>query len=60
MNVIQPAATTDATPAPHNPDPIRCINGDWGFWDETWSDWSGGFATEADARAAFRTYCENL
>lgn len=30
----------------------------WGFWDETWSEWTGGYASEADARAALKEYCE--
>ena len=43
-----------------NNDPVDCINGDWGFWNETWSDWYGGYKNEEEARIALRDYCETL
>jgi S-formylglutathione hydrolase FrmB len=36
---------------------IEYMNNGWGFWDETWIDFHGGYATEAEANAALRHYC---
>lgn len=42
-------------------DPVgRCGESDWGFWDETWIHWHGGYADEAEARAKFAEYCTHL
>ena len=41
-------------------DPVGTIEGDWGFWDETWSDWHGGHADETAARAACSEYAKTL
>lgn len=41
-------------------DPVECRMGDWGFWDETWSDWRGGYTSEAEARMALRDYCTDF
>ena len=41
----------------HNSDPVECLNGDWGFWDESWSVWYGGHKDEAEARAKLEEYC---
>lgn len=32
----------------------------WGFWDETWSVWHGGYADEAAARAGLDAYAKEL
>ena len=37
--------------------PIDCIGGQWGFWDETWSDWHGPYENELAARQALKDYC---
>lgn len=39
-------------------DPVGRFGNDWGFWDETWSGWNGGFSTEAAARQGLQEYCE--
>ncbi len=41
-------------------DPIGHIGPDWGFWNETWSDWHGGYANEGAARAALAAYAATL
>lgn len=41
-------------------DPIECLNGGWGFWDETWGHWYGPYENEMAARSALREYAENL
>lgn len=41
-------------------DPVGTLDGDWGFWDETWSNWHGGFADEPAARAGCRVYADTL
>ena len=41
-------------------DPVGRIGNDWGFWDETWSNWHGGFADEPAARAGVRAYAATL
>lgn len=50
-------ATADVGTTAHNSDPVECRDGDWGFWDEVWSNWTGGFNSEAEARMALRDYC---
>ena len=44
-----------------NPNPVRFDpeNMDWGYWDETWSYWTGGYQTEAEANKALQEYCEH-
>ena len=41
-------------------DPVGSIGSDWGFWDETWSYWHGGFADETAARAGLKAYAATL
>lgn len=41
-------------------DPVRFENDKWGFWDETWSHWEGGYATEEEARRALANYCREV
>lgn len=41
-------------------DPVGRIGDDWGFWDETWSNWHGGHADEPAARAALAEYANVL
>lgn len=41
-------------------DPVGRIGDDWGFWDETWSHWHGGFADETAARAGLGAYAATL
>jgi len=41
-------------------DPVEQHDDGWGYWDETWSDWHGGFKTEADARADLKRYCKEV
>jgi hypothetical protein len=46
---------------PENPAyPVGSIGDDWGFWDETWSHWYGGYGSEAFARDALSVYCLTL
>lgn len=40
--------------------PVGRIGDDWGFWNETWSDWYGGHATQAAASAACTAYARTL
>lgn len=41
-------------------DPVGRIGDDHGFWDETWSNWHGGYADEDAARTACIAYGETL
>jgi len=41
-------------------DPVGSIGADWGFWDETWSHWYGGYDDEGGARDACREYADRL
>jgi hypothetical protein len=41
-------------------DPVGRIGDDWGFWEENWADWNGGYADEPSARAACREHCRRL
>jgi hypothetical protein len=41
-------------------DPVGHIGDDWGFWNEVWADWYGGYADEASARAGLEEYCKTL
>lgn len=41
-------------------DPVGRLGDDWGFWDETWADWHGGHADEAEARQGLREYAARL
>ena len=41
-------------------DPVGRIGDDWGFYDETWIDWHGGFADETAARAGCAAYAATL
>jgi hypothetical protein len=47
---------------PSNPaDPVgRHGEADWGFWDESWSHWHGGYADETEARTKLAEYCTHL
>jgi len=50
---------------PANPqkesDPVgRHGESDWGFWDECWLHWHGGYADEAEARTKLAEYHEHL
>lgn len=46
----------------HNTNPVRYDpeNDDWGWWDETWTEWTGGFATEAVANQNLKSYLQGL
>ena len=44
----------------YNPDPVRYENGQWGFYDETWSEWHGPYVSEKAARAALAKYCRDV
>lgn len=35
-------------------------DGNWWFWDETWTDQRGPYDTEKDARKALREYATDL
>lgn len=41
-------------------DPVGTLDGDWGFWNEVWCDWIGGFANEEEARAGCQAYAARL
>lgn len=41
-------------------DPIGRYKGDWGFWDECWCDWHGGYADEAAARRGLAEYVQDV
>ncbi len=41
-------------------DPVGRISDDWGFWDETWSSWHGGFADQASAREGCAQYARDV
>lgn len=43
-------------------DPVyqSTVDGKWYFWDETWSDPSGPFKSEQEARRRLKWYCENI
>lgn len=41
-------------------DPVFEVDGAWYFWDETWADKLGPFASEAEARTELRAYCATL
>lgn len=41
-------------------DPVGRIGDDWGFWDEVWSNWHGGFADEPAAREGLKAYAATL
>lgn len=41
-------------------DPVGTIGGDWGFWDEIWTHWHGGYTDEAAARVALAAYADTL
>lgn len=41
-------------------DPVGSIGTDWGFWDETWSQWHGGYADEQAARDGLKAYALSL
>ena len=41
-------------------DPVGRIGDDWGFWNEVWADWYGGYADEAAARAGLSAYAKTL
>ncbi len=41
-------------------DPVAFLNGAWGFWDETWADFRGGYQDEDAARQGLRDYCARL
>lgn len=37
---------------------INDDDGSWGFWDETWTDFTFGYATKEDATRAVKGYCD--
>tara|TARA_B100000953_G_scaffold176524_1_gene145428 strand:- start:200 stop:454 length:255 start_codon:yes stop_codon:yes gene_type:complete len=41
-------------------DPVGQYKGDWGFWDECWCDWHGGYADEAAARQGLAEYVQHV
>lgn len=41
-------------------DPIDCLDGDWGYWDETWCNRHGEYSNEAEAREALQNYITNV
>lgn len=44
----------------HNPNPLFYRNGQWFFYDETWSNEHGPYPTHAQASAALAAYCHYL
>jgi hypothetical protein len=44
----------------HNSNPVRCIDGDWGFYEEDWATWHGGYNSEAEANEAIAAYCRDV
>lgn len=56
----QATCTTDVSVAAHNPDPVRFLDGEWGFYEEDWATWHGGHACEASARQALSVYCREV
>jgi hypothetical protein len=41
-------------------DPIEYREGSWGFWDETWSNWHGGFTSLTETGKALNSYARWL
>ena len=41
-------------------DPVHSEDGHWWFWDESWADRHGPFASEDEARRALSAYCDYL
>ncbi|AXK43860.1 hypothetical protein [Erythrobacter aureus] len=41
-------------------DPVGRIGDDWGFWDEVWCDWHGGFADKASAEKGLSDYVRDV
>jgi hypothetical protein len=46
--------------ADHTSDPIFQVDGQWYFWDETWSNRSDPFPDQATARKALAAYAARL
>jgi hypothetical protein len=47
----------DPAKSPVGHDPVQLYNGQWHFWDETWSCAYGPFDSEAQARFNLDWYC---
>jgi hypothetical protein len=41
-------------------DPVGHIGDDWGFWDEVWCNWNGGYSNEKEAREALSIYVKEV
>ena len=41
-------------------DPVHFYEGEWWFWNETWSDVIGPYPTEKVARETMKLYAEQL
>lgn len=41
-------------------DPVEFLDGSWGFWDESWACFTGGYPDEATARLKLARYCAYL
>ena len=39
---------------------VECKDGTWGFWDETQTEWIGGYRTQKAACDGMRAYAETL
>lgn len=42
------------------PKVVEQLNGSWGYWDETWSSFTDGFNSHAEATAACASYAKQL
>lgn len=56
----QATCTPEVLVAARNPDPVRCVDGEWGFYEEDWATWHGGHASEASARQELGVYCREV
>jgi len=41
-------------------DPVHNENGQWYFWDETWAERYGPYATEREARCTLESYAAQM
>ena len=41
-------------------DPVECLNGEWGYWDETWTTFVGPYDSEEQARQKLWEYADYL
>jgi hypothetical protein len=45
---------------PETQDPVHFDNGSWWFWNETWSERHGPYASETEARTAVNAYAKEF